>query len=287
MPLADDVDLERLAASTVGLTGADIRNLVNEAALWATRQGKDAVDMSDFEYARQDSHGRRREDLLSGEEKLMTAYHEAGHVLLSWLVRGADPVHKVSIIPRGRALGATQVLPEEDRFNISEKDIQMRLAFILGGRAAEKIRFDQYTAGCEDDLKKATALARRMVTHWGMSERLGPVAFRHGEHHPFLGKEMGEPREYSEHTARVIDEEITRILSEASDRATQLLTAEREKLDRLAEALDEREELDEHEIEAIIGPPAYDRKKAGETPASTPEESATAAAKSASDHAES
>ncbi len=288
VPLADDVDLERLAASTVGLTGADIRNLVNEAALWATRQGKDAVDMSDFEYARDKIlMGAKREDLLSGEEKLMTAYHEAGHVLLSWLVRSADPVHKVSIIPRGRALGATQVLPEEDRFNISEKDIQTRLAFILGGRAAEKIRFDQYTAGCEDDLKKATALARRMVTHWGMSERLGPVAFRHGEHHPFLGKEMGEPREYSEHTARVIDEEITRILSEASDRATQLLTAEREKLDRLAEALDEREELDEHEIEAIIGPPAYDRKKAGETPASTPEESATAAAKSASDHAES
>ncbi|MDD4270611.1 MAG: ATP-dependent zinc metalloprotease FtsH [Pirellulaceae bacterium] len=287
VPLADDVDLERLAASTVGLTGADIRNLVNEAALWATRQGKDAVEMADFEYARDKIlMGAKREDLLSGEEKRMTAYHEAGHVLLSWLVRGADPVHKVSIIPRGRALGATQVLPEEDRFNVSEKDLQTRLAFILGGRAAEKIRFDQYTAGCEDDLKKATALARRMVTHWGMSERLGPVAFRHGEHHPFLGKEMGEPREYSEHTARLIDEEVTRILGEASERAMQLLTAEREKLEKLAEALDEREELDEHEIEAIIGPPAYDRKKRGETPAATPDGASTAAAKSASSRAE-
>ncbi len=262
VPLANDVDLERLAAATVGLTGADIRNLVNEAALWATREGKDAVDMSDFEYARDKIlMGSKREDLLTGEEKLMTAYHEAGHVLLSWLVKGSDPVHKVTIIPRGRALGATQVLPEEDRYNISAHDIHTRLAFILGGRAAEKLQFDQYTAGCEDDLKRATGLARRMVTHWGMSERLGPVAYRNGEHHPFLGKEMAEPREYSEHTAQVIDEEIGRILNEAFARAMEVLTEHRDKLETLAKALDRDEELDEHEIEALIGPPAYDRKK--------------------------
>jgi len=261
VPLDDDVDLQRLAAATVGLTGADIRNLVNEAALWATREGKDAVDMSDFEYARDKIlMGSKREDLLVGEEKLMTAYHEAGHVLLSWLVKGSDPVHKVTIIPRGRALGATQVLPEEDRMNVSAHDIHKRLAFILGGRAAEKIQFDQYTAGCEDDLKRATGLARRMVTHWGMSERLGPVAFRNGEHHPFLGKEMAEPREYSEHTAQVIDEEISRILNEASDQAIHVLTEHREKLDTLATALDRQEELDESEIEALVGPPAYERK---------------------------
>ncbi|MHB8900269.1 MAG: ATP-dependent zinc metalloprotease FtsH [Thermoguttaceae bacterium] len=262
VPLSDDVDLQRLAAATVGLTGADIRNLVNEAALWATREGKDAVDMSDFEYARDKIlMGSKREDLLVGEEKLMTAYHEAGHVLLSWLVKGADPVHKVTVIPRGRALGATQVLPEEDHYNISADDIHMRLAFILGGRASEKLTFNQYTAGCEDDLKHATALARRMVTHWGMSERLGPVAFRNGEHHPFLGKEMSEPREYSEHTAQVIDEEITRILNEASNHATEVLSQHREKLETLAVALDREEELDESQIEALLGPPAYERKK--------------------------
>jgi len=218
--------------------------------------------MSDFEYARDKIlMGSKREDLLTGEEKLMTAYHEAGHVLLSWLVKGSDPVHKVTIIPRGRALGATQVLPEEDRYNISAHDIHTRLAFILGGRAAEKLQFDQYTAGCEDDLKRATGLARRMVTHWGMSERLGPVAYRNGEHHPFLGKEMAEPREYSEHTAQVIDEEIGRILNEAFARAMEVLTEHRDKLETLAKALDRDEELDEHEIEALIGPPAYDRKK--------------------------
>ena len=263
VPLADDVDLERLAATTVGLTGADIRNLVNEAALWATREGKDAVDMGDFEVARDKIlMGSKREDLLAGEEKLMTAYHEAGHVLLSWLVKGSDPVHKVTIIPRGRALGATQILPEEDRVNISAHDVYTRLAFILGGRAAEKIQFDQYTAGCEDDLKRATGLARRMVTHWGMSERLGPVAFRNGEHHPFLGKEMAEPREYSEHTAQVIDEEVTRILNEASERALTVLTENRDKLDTLATSLDREEELDDTQIEALIGPPAYERKEA-------------------------
>ncbi len=287
VPLADDVDLQRLAAATVGLTGADIRNLVNEAALWATREGKDAVDMSDFEYARDKIlMGSKREELLVGEEKLMTAYHEAGHVLLSWLVKGADPVHKVTVIPRGRALGATQTLPEEDRYNISAHDIHTRLAFILGGRASEKLKFDQYTAGCEDDLKRGTALARRMVTHWGMSERLGPVAFRNGEHHPFLGKEMSEPREYSEHTAQVIDEEITRILNEASDRATEVLSAHREKLDTLAIALDREEELDESQIEALIGPPAYERKRdqdCVETESATTESVGSTAAQSASE----
>jgi cell division protease FtsH len=284
VPLADDVDLQRLAAATVGLTGADIRNLVNEAALWATREGKDAVDMSDFEYARDKIlMGSKREELLVGEEKLMTAYHEAGHVLLSWLVKGSDPVHKVTVIPRGRALGATQVLPEEDRYNISANDIHTRLAFMLGGRAAEKLQFDQYTAGCEDDLKRATGLARRMVTHWGMSERLGPVAFRNGEHHPFLGKEMAEPREYSEHTARVIDEEITRILNEASVRAMEVLTEHRDKLEILATALDREEELDESQIEAFIGPPAYERKKDKDHAESEPVSAESAVAQSTSD----
>jgi cell division protease FtsH len=257
VPLADDVDLQRIAAGTVGMTGADLRNLVNEAALWATRQNKDRVDMADFEDARDKVlMGAKREEVLSEREKLATAYHEAGHALPAWLLPGNDRVHKVTVIPRGRALGVTQLLPEEDRMNVNESELHSRLAFILGGRAAEKLVFNEYSAGAEDDLKKATQLARRMVAHWGMSERLGPVAFRTGEEHPFLGKEMAEPREFSEHTAQVIDEETARILHAASDRAQSLLSEHREQLDRLAHELANHEELSEKEIEAILGPAA-------------------------------
>jgi cell division protease FtsH len=248
----------------VGLTGADIRNLVNEAALWASRHDKDYVDMADFEYARDKLlMGSKREDVLSEQEKAMTAYHESGHALLAWLVPGVDRLHKVSIVPRGRSLGATQLLPEEDRLNISESELHTRLLFLLGGRAAEKLVFDQYSAGAEDDLNKATQLARRMVTHWGMSERLGPVAYRDVEDHPFLGREMAEPRRFSEHTAQVIDEEVSRLLCDASARATAMLTEQREKLDTLARKLEETETLDEADIEKLIGP-AVNRQPAGE-----------------------
>jgi cell division protease FtsH len=254
--LADDVDLHRLASGTVGLTGADIRNLVNEAALWATREGKDKVDMSDFEVARDKVlMGPKREEILTGKEKAMTAFHESGHALLAWLVPGADRVHKVTIIPRGRALGVTQLLPEEDRLNIGESELKARLIFMLGGRAAEKLVFDEYSAGAEDDLKRATQIARRMVTHWGMSERLGPVAYRTSEEHPFLGKEITEQREFSDHTAQVIDEEVASILHAAAERASELLATNRDKLDKMAHSLQEREILDEREIEALIGPP--------------------------------
>ena len=255
VPLADDVDLHRLAGGTVGLTGADIRNLVNEAALWATRQGKDKVDMSDFEIARDKVlMGPKREEVLAGKEKMMTSYHESGHALLAWLVPGADRLHKVTIIPRGRALGVTQLLPEEDRMNISESELHARLTFMMGGRAAEKLVFDEYSAGAEDDLKRATQLARRMVTHWGMSERLGPVAYRTSEEHPFLGKEIQEYREFSEQTAHVIDEEVARILHDAAERARVLLSDNRDKLDKLANSLAEHEILDDREIENLIGP---------------------------------
>ena len=263
VPLADDVDLEKLAAGSVGLTGADIRNMVNEAALWASRGDKEYVEMSDFEYARDKVlMGTKREEVLSGKEKSMTAYHEAGHALLAWLVPGGDRVHKVSIIPRGRSLGATQLLPEEDRLNIAESELHTRLLFLLGGRSAEKLTFDEFSAGAEDDLNKATQLARRMVTHWGMSERLGPVAFRDGEEHPFLGKEMAEPRRFSEHTARVIDEEVVRILREASDKAQKMLRRHHDKLNALAGALQQKETLDEDDIEDLIGPPAYKKAPA-------------------------
>ncbi len=258
VPLADDVDLDRLAAGTVGLTGADIRNLVNEAALWAARQGKDKVDMADFEYARDKIlMGPKREEVLTGKEKSMTSYHEAGHALLAWVIPGMDRLHKVSIIPRGRALGATQLLPQEDRVNIGQRELETRLTFLLGGRVAERLIFDEFSAGAEDDLKRATGLARRMVIHWGMSERIGPMAFRHGEEHPFLGKEISEPREYSEHTAQIIDEEIARILREAEARAQALLVQHREKLDALAAALEKEETLDESQLEDLLGPPVY------------------------------
>ncbi len=188
VPLSNDVDLNRLASGTVGLTGADIRNLVNEAALWATRNGKDKVDMEDFEYARDKVlMGPKRDEVLMGKEKAMTAYHEAGHAVLAWLLPGMDRLHKVTIIPRGRALGVTQLLPEEDRLNISESELNNRLVFMLGGRAAEKLVYDEFSAGAENDLTQGTKLARRMVAHWGMSDRLGPVAFRTSEEHPFLG----------------------------------------------------------------------------------------------------
>ncbi len=258
VPLSDDVNLERLAAGTVGLTGADIRNLVNEAALWASRHDKQKVEMADFEYARDKVlMGSKRDEMLSDKEKSLTAYHEAGHALLAWLVPSSDRVHKVSIIPRGRALGATQLLPEEDRVNISETELRTRLLFLLGGRSAEKLVFNEYTAGAEDDLKRATSLARRMVTHWGMSERLGPVAFRDGEEHPFLGKEIAEPRQYSEATARIIDEEVAQLLRQAADRAAELLLQHRNELDRLAGALEAEETLDEGDLERLLGPPAY------------------------------
>ncbi|MHB1037509.1 MAG: ATP-dependent zinc metalloprotease FtsH [Pirellulales bacterium] len=257
VPLAESVDLTELAGGTVGLTGADIRNLVNEAALRATREGKDKVDMDDFDHARDKVlMGPKREEVLTGKEKTMTAYHEAGHALLAWMLPGIDRLHKVTIIPRGRSLGVTQLLPEEDRMNIGEHELYTRLTFTLGGRAAEKLVFDEYSAGAEDDLKRSTQLARRMVTHWGMSERLGPVAYRTGEEHPFLGREIQAEREFSEHTAQVIDEEIARILHAAADQARALLLQHRDKLNLLATALEENEVLDEREVEKLLGPSA-------------------------------
>jgi cell division protease FtsH len=257
IPLAADVDLGRMASGTVGLTGADIRNLVNEATLWASRQDKEVVEMADFDYARDKVlMGAKREEVLLGLEKTMTAYHEAGHALLAWLVPEVDPLHKVSIIPRGMALGVTQLLPEEDKLNVSEGQLYGRLAFIMGGRAAEKMVFNEYSAGAEDDLNRATQLARRMVTHWGMSDRLGPVAFRDTEDHPFLGREIAEPRRFSEHTAQTIDEEVVRILRAASERATEMLTKHRSQLDILSKALEQDESLDYEAIVKLLGPSA-------------------------------
>jgi cell division protease FtsH len=262
VPIAEDVDFEKLARATVGLTGADIRNLVNEAALWATRSKQETVRMRDFEHARDKVlMGGKREDILSEEEKEITAYHEAGHALLAWLVPGSDRVHKVTIVPRGRALGVTQLVPEEDRHNIGRRDLDARLAMMLGGRTAEKMQFGEYSAGAESDLKEATRLARRMVTRWGMSERLGPVAYSNSEEHPFLGREIvQEDRQFSEKTAEVIDDEVARILHEAADHSLKLLTQERDKLQAIAEALLQHEELDEDQLRALIGPSVHHQR---------------------------
>jgi cell division protease FtsH len=251
--LSPDVDLDALARGTVGLTGADLRNLVNEAALIATRENKEQVEMADFEQARDRVlMGPKREDVLTEKEKRMTAYHEAGHALLAWNIPEADPLHKVTIIPRGRSLGATQQLPEEDRHNYSQAYLVARLTVIMGGRAAEKLVFDEVSSGAENDLKEATRLARYMVTHWGMSQRIGPVAFRAGEEHMFLGKDIQEPRDFSEHTARIIDEEVSRILHEAEENARSQLADNRHDLNRLADALMKREVLTPPEIEEIL-----------------------------------
>ena len=255
VPLAEDVDLQRLAAGTVGLTGADIRNIVNEAALWAARHDKTSVAMEDFEFARDKVlMGPKREEVLLEKEKERTAFHEAGHALLAWISPGPDRVHKVTVIPRGRMMGATEILPEEDRLSISEAELRHRLICLLGGRAAEELVFDEHTAGAANDLEQATKLARRMVTLWGMSERLGPVNYKISDEDPFLGREMHQLREFSEHTMQIIDEEIAKVLHTAADRAYQLLTENREQLNKLAQALIEREELDVKEITELIGP---------------------------------
>jgi cell division protease FtsH len=254
IPLDADVDLEGIARGTVGMSGADLANLVNEAALLATREDKNQVDMADFDAARDKIiMGAKREEFITEKDKRATAYHEIGHALVGWLSPNTDPVHKVTIIPRGRALGVTQFLPEEDRLGYSESQVDAKLSVLLGGRAAERLIYDDLTTGAAEDLKQATRLARMMVTQWGMSDRIGPVFFRASEEHPFLGREMSETRDHSEHTAQVIDEEVARILREADERAFHLLEEHREDLERLTEALIEREVLTVAEIEELIG----------------------------------
>ena len=268
VPLADDVDLNRLAAATVGLTGADIRNIVNEAALWAARQDKNKVDMPDFDHARDKVlMGAKREEVLSETEKRKTAYHEAGHTLTAWFSPSAHRVHKVTIIPRGRALGMTQTVPSEDRLSIAHGELRDQLVVLMGGRAAELMVYQETTAGAENDLEHATLIARRMVTHWGMSERLGPVSYKTADDDPFLGREIHRQRMFSEHTLELIDEEMARILHEASQTAQQILTRYRTKLEELAQALLQTEELSETEIRDVIGPSARD----GAAPATSDE----------------
>jgi cell division protease FtsH len=254
-----------MASSTVGLTGADIRNIVNEAALWAARHDKTKVEMEDFDYARDKVlMGAKREEVLLDEEKEKTAYHEGGHTILAWLLPGANRVHKVTIIPRGRTLGATQTLPSEDRLSMAERELRDQLIVLLGGRAAEKMVFSETSVGAENDLERATGIARRMVTHWGMSDRLGPVSYKSSEDDPFLGREIQKQRQFSEHTMELIDAEVANILHEASETAGRMLSEHRGQLDQLSTSLLQEEELDEKQITELIGPSAHAQAKADE-----------------------
>ncbi len=282
VPLADDVNLKRLAAGTVGLTGADIRNMVNEAALWAARNDKKIVDMSDFDHARDKIlMGAKREEVLQEDEKEKTAYHEAGHTLTAWHLDGAHVVHKVTIIPRGRALGVTQYVPNEDRLSVSKRELDHQLIVLLGGRAAEKIIYNETCVGAENDLERATSIARRMVTHWGMSAKIGPVSYKTSDEDPFLGREIHQTRQFSEHTQELIDEEVARILLEADQKAEQLLREHRAELETITRSLLEHEELGEAELTELIGPSIQARTRTDDADS---EPSHTIAPESAAQH---
>ncbi|MBD3322157.1 MAG: ATP-dependent zinc metalloprotease FtsH [Chitinivibrionales bacterium] len=254
VPVADDVDLDSVAGRTVGFSGADLKNLVNEAALLAGRRDRKTVTAQDFEQASDKIIlGAEREDAINEDEKKIIAYHEAGHALTARLLPGTDPLQKVTIIPRGRALGATQQIPETDRHNHSRTYLLNRLCVSLGGRASEKLVFDELTTGSAQDLKAVTQLTRRMVCQWGMSDKLGPVTFNQGEEHVFLGRELSQNKDFSEDTARAIDEEIRRIVQEMEDKTSGLLRDNRDKLDKLAGELRENETLFKEDIERILG----------------------------------
>ena len=256
IPLAAGVNLERIAKGTPGLSGAELSNIVNEAALLAARRNKSAVDMNDLEDAKDKVMlGLERKSMvLSDEERRLTAYHEAGHALVSLKIPGLDPLHKVTIVPRGRALGITFSLPEEDRHNYTKQYIHGRLAMAYGGRVAEELVFgpEKVTTGAAQDIQQATEMARRMVTQFGMSDVVGPIAVGDREAEIFLGREVVQRREISDRTAEIVDTELKRILSEAYERARTIIAGHRETLDRLASALLERETLDREEVELVV-----------------------------------
>ncbi len=253
-PIANDVDLEILARATPGFSGADLANMVNEAALLAARYNRDQVTMRDFEEAKDKllMGVERRSLIINEKEKRSTAYHEAGHVLVSKMIPGADPIHKVTIIPRGMTLGVTQQLPVDDRRNLSAMYCRNQITVSLGGRAAEIEVLHDLSTGSGGDIENATELARKMVCEWGMSERLGPLTFGSKEREIFLGREIVQHRDYSDRTAELIDEEVRNIVEEAQELALRIIRENRDKLEALASALLEKEILDANEIDMIM-----------------------------------
>jgi len=260
-PLAPDVDLGVIAKSTPGFSGADLANLVNEAALLAARKSKDYIEMDDFEEAKDKilMGVERKSMIISDEEKKNTAYHEAGHALVAKLIPGTDPVHKVTIIPRGMALGVTQQLPTDDRYTYTKEQLLKNITVLLGGRAAEEVVLKHQTTGAANDLERATEIARKMVCQFGMSDRLGPLTFGKKDELIFLGKELATHKEYSEKTAEEIDEEVSRIVRECYQEAQELLTNNIGALHAMAQALLEKEVLSSDELERILS--EFDLKK--------------------------
>ncbi|MEO0247360.1 MAG: ATP-dependent zinc metalloprotease FtsH [candidate division WOR-3 bacterium] len=263
VPLAPDVDLKVIAQSTPGFTGADLANLVNEAALLAARKNQKQVSMKDFEEAKDKliMGIARRSMVISEEEKRRIAYHEVGHALVAKFTPEADPVHKITIIPHGRALGATQSLPEEDRYIYTKSYIKAQLSVLLGGRAAELLVFGEESTGAADDLSKATEIARRMVTDWGMSEKLGPVTLGKAEEEVFLGRELGVRRYFSEETAKLIDQEIKEIVNKAFEKAKNIIESNIQYLHKISELLLEKETLTGRELDEILNKSASDDLK--------------------------
>ena len=254
VPVADDVNLEVLAKGTPGFSGADLANLVNEAALLAARADKNQVNMNDFELAKDKvmMGAERRSMVITDKDKKVTAYHEAGHALVAFLIPGSDPVHKVSIIPRGRALGVTMYLPLEEKYNENREGLNTMISALLGGRVAEELTFSTITSGASNDIERATNIARKMVCEWGMSDKIGPLSFGEKEGEVFLGRDMGHMKNYSESTAVEIDMEIRRIITENHLRTRKLLTEHQDALIRIGEALLEKETLDGAEVRRLV-----------------------------------
>jgi cell division protease FtsH len=253
-PVSKDVDLETISRGTPGFSGADLANLVNEAALNAARHNKNSIEMRDFEFAKDKvlMGGERRSLVISYEERKNTAYHEAGHAFVARMLPGTDPIHKVTIIPRGRALGVTQQLPVDDRHTYAKDYLLTQVAVLMGGRAAEEIFLNHMTTGAGNDIERATEIARKMVCEWGMSERLGPLTYGQKEEQIFLGKEFSRHRDYSEDTAISIDAEIRRIVTDNYEKARKVIEDNKELVIHMADALLERETLDSGEIEIIM-----------------------------------
>jgi len=253
IPLGDAVDLQIIAKGTPGMCGADLESLVNEAALIAAREDRDEVSMDHLERAKDKVlMGAERKLILTEEEKRITAFHEAGHALVAKLIPDADPIHKVTIIPRGQALGMTQQLPEDDRYHYSRRYLMTRIAVSLGGRAAEKSVFGEVSTGAQNDLKQVTDLAEKMVCQWGMSEKIGPVTFTRGEEHPFLGRKLATEKTFSEQMAWLIDQEIEKIVKKGEETADRLIGEYGPALKRLASALLEEEVLERQRIDEIL-----------------------------------
>ena len=265
--LADDVKAAVIARGTPGFSGADIENLVNEAVLYAARMGKEKVFMSDFEFAKDKvlMGVERKSMVVSDEEKRNTAYHESGHALVAMLLPGTDPIHKVTIIPRGRALGLTQQLPIDEKHTYPKKYLLNNIVILLGGRAAEELVLKDFTTGAGNDIERATNLARKMVCEWGMSEVMGPLTYGKKDEQIFLGREFATHKDYSEETAKRIDQEITKIVAEGYERAKQLLMDHMEALHRISAELLEKEVLNAAELDTIIGIRPADGEKE-ETP---------------------